>query len=66
MMFMRMMGGGNGNGNAMPQGVFMGAQQGIGAEDIKGIISVATAKPINTHAIAVHPLAASPKNGVAP
>ncbi len=44
MMFMRMMGGNAGAGNNMgqggtPQGGFGFVQQGIGAEDIKGIIS---------------------------
>ncbi|MDE5911403.1 MAG: hypothetical protein K2H24_03630, partial [Clostridia bacterium] len=44
MMFMRMMGGGNagagGNmGQGMPQGGFGFVQQGIGAEELKGIIS---------------------------
>ncbi|MDE6372518.1 MAG: hypothetical protein K2L61_03130, partial [Clostridia bacterium] len=42
MMFMRMMGGGNAGGNmgqGMPQGGFGFVQQGIGAEEIKGIIS---------------------------
>ncbi|MDE6372628.1 MAG: hypothetical protein K2L61_03685, partial [Clostridia bacterium] len=45
MMFMRMFGGaqgGNMNGGnmeGMPQGAYMGAQRGIAAEDIRGIIS---------------------------
>ena len=42
MMLMSMMGGGNANGNmgqGMPQGGYMGGGYGIGAEDIRGIIS---------------------------
>jgi hypothetical protein len=38
MMFMHMMGGNNG-GQGMPQGAYTGMQQGIGMEDIRGLIS---------------------------
>ncbi len=40
MMFMHMMGGAANNGSqAMPQGAYTGMQQGIGMEDIRGLIS---------------------------
>ena len=38
-MFMRMMGGYDFNNMGQPQGAYMGAQQGIGAEEIRGIVS---------------------------
>ncbi|MDE5911625.1 MAG: hypothetical protein K2H24_04760, partial [Clostridia bacterium] len=39
MMFMRMMGGQGASMGAQPQGAYMGGGYGIGAEDIRGIIS---------------------------
>ena len=38
-MFMRMMGGYDFNNMGQPQGAYMGMQQGIGAEEIRGIVS---------------------------
>ncbi len=38
-MLMRMMGGYDFNNMGQPQGAYMGAQQGIGAEEIRGIVS---------------------------
>ena len=39
MMFMGMMGGNAGNGQSGPQGAYMGGGYGLGAEEIRGIVS---------------------------